>query len=177
MDRDGLTVDQMAVRMKKPRLFMEQHLRLLNLRPEYQDALGKGVLSFAQAHDLGRLPKEHQGRVFGMYVRGQLGPDGCDASRVISAILEAERQDTLIHVEEGARVGRKLSKVLDEIASRVGSCYKRDEVELLGWALDGSTDRNLEMIRLTIKQLRAMEDALRRAKARRDAREPEALSA
>jgi len=162
------TLEQVAVAMKKTTDYIEKGLRLLNLRPEYQDALRRGVLSHAQALDLARVPAERQPQIFRMYVRGA---DSCDTARVITAILEVDDPQIQIPDEgETDAAAHRFDRMLAGIAGQIGRCYSKPTLELLGWVSRGSLDKNLELVGLLIKQLTKMQDALRQAKARRTVR-------
>jgi hypothetical protein len=75
-----------------------------------------------------------------------------------------------IDTGEARQASDRFRRVLDEIAAKLRRCYSRKELELLGWVLDGSVDRNSEMLGLIIKQLRQLEEHLRKARARRAVR-------
>lgn len=162
------SLEAVASRMKKSVAYVEYRVRLLNLRPEYREALRKGILSLPQACDLARVPAESQPRIFAMYRRGA---DSNEVARVITALLESHEQPELPEVAgEATAAANRLGKVLEEVAARLGRCWSRKDLEVLGWALEGPIDRNLEMVGLLIKQLGQLQDALRRAKARRAVR-------
>ena len=170
MTRYGLSLLEAAARVKKEAAYLEFRLRLLNLRVEYQDALKRKILTLPQAADLARVPAEDQPAVFGMY---RAGRDANEVARVISAMLERQAQTELpVDAGEARQASDRFRKLLDEIAVKLGRCYSRKELELLGWVLDGSVDRNLEMLGLIIKQLRQLEEHLRKARARRAVRQP-----
>jgi ParB/RepB/Spo0J family partition protein len=170
MRERGLTLEQLAQLVRKSIAYVEYRVRLLNLREEYRDALRRGILSLPQACDLARVPHEQQPVVFRMY---RAGRDANDVARVITALLERQTQMELpVDPGEARQASDRLRKVLNEIAAKLGRCYSRKDLELLGWVLDGSVDRNLEMLRLVMKQLRQLEEHLRKAKARRAVRQP-----
>lgn len=165
------SLEAVAARLKKTVAYVEYRLRLLSLRPEFRDALRRGILTLPQACDLARVPSPRQPEVFRLYARGT---GANEVARVITAMLEAEQQPALpVELSEGRRVAGRLGKVLGEIAAQIGRCYSRKNLELLGWVLDGSVDRNLEILGLIVKQLRQLEEQLRKARARRQVRQSE----
>jgi len=170
MRERGLALEPLAQLVRKTVAYVEYRIRLLNLRGEYADALRRGILSLPQACDLARVPRERQPEVFRLYARGV---DANAVARLITALLEQQAQTELpVDAGEARQASDRFRKVLDEIATRLRLCYSRKELELLGWVLDGSVDRNLEMLRLIIKQLRQLEEHLRKARARRAVRQP-----
>jgi ParB family chromosome partitioning protein len=168
MDRLGLTRLQLAARLGKTFNAVEYKLRLLNLRPEYQEALAKRILTLPQACDLARVPPEQQRRIFQAYRKGM---NANRVARLITALREVNAQEALPGSEalaEAGRVARRFEKVLRRIAADLGRCYSREDLALLGWVTDGSVQTNLELVALLVKQLRQIEDQLRQAHARQD---------
>ena len=170
MRERGLALEPLAQLVRKTVAYVEYRVRLLNLREEFRDALRRGILSLPQASDLARVPREQQPVVFRMYLAGR---DANDVARVITAMLEQHVQTELpVDAGEARQASDRFRKVLDEIAAKLGCCYSRKELELLSWVLDGSVNRNLELLGLIIRQLRQLEEHLRKAKARRAVRQP-----
>jgi ParB family chromosome partitioning protein len=170
----AMTAFEVAARVKREPAYVEFRLRLLNLRPEYQDAVRRKILPLPQAADLARLPPEQQPAVFKMYVAGR---DANEVARVISALVEAARQPALPMEPEVQWAGDRLERVLRSMAHQLGACYSKRDLELLGWATRGHAECNLQLIGLLIKQLGQLQEALRKAKARRAVRADEAQSA
>lgn len=166
---EGRTLSEIATMVKRTVAWVEFRARLLNLRPEYQDAVERGILPLPQACDLARLPRDRQPEVWRLI---RTGVDGNRVARVITAILEEGRQMELTPAEaaQAREVAARFERLLKTMAKQVGSCYSKRDLTLLGWVLDGPIETNLARLELIIKQLRSMAEALRRARARRDLR-------
>lgn len=166
----GWSLLEVAQRVKKDTAYVEYRTRLVNLLPEYQAALQRGILGLPQACDLARVPPAEQPRVFRLYQRG-VNPN--EVARVITAILEQGRQPLLPGAAETSAAANRFTTVLRAMARQLGGCYSRENVELLSWVTTGDVEQSLELVGLLVKQLRLVEDALRRAKARREVRSQE----
>jgi ParB/RepB/Spo0J family partition protein len=59
-EREGLTLDGLSAIVLKPRRYIHEQLRLLDLIPEAQDLLAQGVLPIEYARLLARAPQEKQ---------------------------------------------------------------------------------------------------------------------
>ena len=154
--------------MKKPWYYVADRVRMLDLLPEYQDLVRRGLLPFSPAWDLSRLPPAQQPAVFRMWRRGV---KASEITRTVSAMLETDTQETFPEAAAVEQVSHRFGTLLHGIARQLGRCYSREDLALLSWVVTGDVDAHLELVGLLVKQLRAIEDALRRAKARQRSRE------
>lgn len=106
-----------------------------------------------------------------MFKLYRTGRDVNEVARVITAMIEAQKQPELpIDAKAVSSVGDRFGRVLKRMAAQLGACYSRRDLELLGWVFDEHADRNLQLVDLLVRQLGQVQDALRKAKARRSVR-------
>jgi len=168
MRREGRTVAEIATALSKKRGWVKARLRLVDLRPEYLDALRLGILTTLQAAELSRVPRERQPAVMR---RIQQGLDGPALRRVVRSVIADDAQVALPGVGAQRAAVDRIGKLLDGLAAQLGRCYSKADLELLGWVTNAPTERHLQIVGLVIRQLRSIEDALKKARARRALRE------
>jgi ParB family chromosome partitioning protein len=168
MRQEGRAVAEIATALSKKRGWVKARLRLLDLRPEYLDALRLGILTTLQAAELSRVPRERQPAVMR---RIHQGLDGPALRRVVRSLIADHAQIEMPGVREQRAAVDRIGKLLDGLAAQLGRCYSKTDLELLGWVTSAPTERHLQIAGLLIRQLRSIEDALKKARARRALRE------
>lgn len=164
----GMSVDLIASRMSQDPARVSLYLRLLDLRPEYQEYVEKGILPMMQAADLARLPLPEQGMGMRWLTVG-MKPN--EFARRVSALVEAKTQASMLPPDEETRAAAgRLQEELERVMASLGRCTDKRTLRLAGWVLAGDAALNLQRAELARRSLDHLIEALRKAAARRAVR-------
>jgi len=138
-------------------------LRLLNLRPRYQEAFEKAWISHSQATHLSKLEPLDQDALFRAIRDGK-----CDTEEklkaVWNALVEAHQQPAMFEArgldQEEQAIADKYGKLLDRVTTLLRQSFKDEDLTILKRALQGDVDANIERVELIIQHLGKIKKAL-----------------
>jgi ParB family transcriptional regulator, chromosome partitioning protein len=118
IDEFGLTQERVADRVGKARTTVANTLRLLDLHPDVQAAIGDGRLSEGHGRALGGLPVEGQGHVLGTVI-GQ-GLSVRQAEELVRRLREP-RPRTVASAPAPRHADPDLERIEEELRQRLGT--------------------------------------------------------
>jgi len=168
----GATLEQVAARVSKDPQHVKWCLTFLRLKPQYREALRQGIISRPVAYDIARVPAPLQWRVWRAVLDGV---NTNELTRLASALSETEKTTQMFEdpatQAKGKAAHERLRHLLDGLGGKIAAAYSKADLQVLEWVADGTTTANLERVSLAIRQLRQLEDAMKRAMARKRALE------
>ena len=169
LDR-GLTPEQVAERLGLKQAWrVTERTSLLNLAPEYQDALTKGVLTPSQAFEMSRLKPEHQRKLFVLIGQGKA--DTYNKLRALTtAMIQQEQQPGFFAPPDPKQqeVRAKYDRMLEGVLRLVERSFDAEDMSVLKTALQGNVALNVERIDLIIKHLNKIKRALVEAQSHQE---------
>ena len=169
LDR-GLTPEQVAERLGLKQAWrVTERTSLLNLAPEYQDALTKGVLTPSQAFEMSRLKPEHQRKLFVLIGQGKA--DTYNKLRALTtAMIQQEQQPGFFAPPDPKQqeVRAKYDRMLEGVLRLVERSFDAEDMSVLKTALRGNVALNVERIDLIIKHLNKIKRALVEAQSHQE---------
>lgn len=171
----GETVETLAAKlgMKKNAFRITWRLRLLDLRPEYQQLVASGNLNPTQALEMSALSPAGQDALFRLIKTGQLdNPTRLKAAA--RGILESESQTELFADEpapsrEDLVKASKLERAVESLLTVLGEGFTDGELRAAQRANPMRAEVLAEQLKLAQKALKTMESDLRRVSARQAA--------
>ncbi|MFH1058374.1 MAG: ParB/RepB/Spo0J family partition protein [Pseudomonadota bacterium] len=162
LDR-GLSMAELA-----KKLGFKSHARvyfrtiLLNLLPEYQEALRCGIISHAQAIEMSRLNPENQQRLFDLIKAGKAQDPGKLRS-LAGSLLNREQQGVMFVAEPTEHERKVLSKydrLVGAILKLVENSLNGEDLSLLKTVLASNLSLNIDRLDLIIKHLHKIKAAM-----------------
>lgn len=168
----GETVETLAAKlgMKKNAFRITWRLRLLDLRPEYQQLIASGNLNPTQALEMSALSPAGQDALFRLIKTGQLdNPTRLKAAA--RGILESESQTELFAGEpapsrDDIAKASKLERAVESLLAVLGEGFTDGELRAAQRANPMRAEVLAEQLKLAQKALKVMESDLRRVSAR-----------
>ncbi|MFH1059082.1 MAG: ParB/RepB/Spo0J family partition protein [Pseudomonadota bacterium] len=162
LDR-GLSMAELA-----KKLGFKSHARvyfrtiLLNLLPEYQEALRCGIISHAQAIEMSRLNPENQQRLFDLIKAGKAQDPGKLRS-LAGSLLNREQQGVMFvaePTEHERKVLGKYDRLVGAILKLVENSLNGEDLSLLKTVLASNLSLNIDRLDLIIKHLHKIKSAM-----------------
>jgi ParB family chromosome partitioning protein len=162
LDR-GLSMAELA-----KKLGFKSHARvyfrtiLLNLLPEYQEALRCGIISHAQAIEMSRLNPENQQRLFDLIKAGKAQDPGKLRS-LAGSLLNREQQGVMFvaePTEQERKVLSKYDRLVGAILKLVENSLNGEDLSLLKTVLASNLSLNIDRLDLIIKHLHKIKAAM-----------------
>lgn len=162
LDR-GLSMPELA-----KKLGFKSHARvyfrtiLLNLLPEYQEALRCGIISHAQAIEMSRLNPENQQRLFDLIKAGK-AQDPTRLRSLAGSLLNREQQGVMFiaePTEQEREVLNKYDRIVGAILKLVENSLNGEDLSLLKTVLASNLSLNIDRLELIIKQLHKIKAAM-----------------
>jgi ParB family chromosome partitioning protein len=162
LDR-GLSMPELA-----KKLGFKSHARvyfrtiLLNLLPEYQEALRCGIISHAQAIEMSRLNPENQQRLFDLIKAGK-AQDPTKLRSLAGSLLNREQQGVMFiaePTEQERKVLNKYDRIVGAILKLVENSLNSEDLSLLKTVLASNLSLNIDRLDLIIKHLHKIKAAM-----------------
>lgn len=162
LDR-GLSMPELA-----KKLGFKSHARvyfrtiLLNLLPEYQEALRCGIISHAQAIEMSRLNPENQQRLFDLIKAGK-AQDPTRLRSLAGSLLNREQQGVMFiaePTEQEKKVLSKYDRLVGAILKLVENSLNGEDLSLLKTVLASNLSLNIDRLELIIKHLHKIKAAM-----------------
>jgi len=162
LDR-GLSMAELA-----KKLGFKSHARvyfrtiLLNLLPEYQEALRCGIISHAQAIEMSRLEPANQQRLFDLIKAGKASDPGKLRS-LAGSLLNREQQGVMFIAEpseQERKVLNKYDRIVGAILKLVENSLNSEDLSLLKTVLASNLLLNIDRLDLIIKHLHKIKAAM-----------------
>nr|BDD45312.1 hypothetical protein 31 [bacterium] len=157
MDKHKLTVERLAnqIGISQPHRIRER-LSLLDLNPEYQHLLEKGLITPSQAYYMSIIPSHLQAKFFNLIKRGK-----CDSTSLAStarAFVEIDSQDEMFAEErlsaDEVKVLKTFETKINTILNIVSNCFNSDGNVVILQKIDparaASVAEKLKVIRKTL---------------------------
>jgi ParB/RepB/Spo0J family partition protein len=159
---DGMTVEEVAKKLGIRQSWrITERTSLLNLLPEFQDALTKEIITPSQAFEMSRLEPEDQRWLFKKIGDGKAG-DYTKLRALASARIAAKQQPSFFAPPDPKQqeVRAKYDKMLESVLGLVNKSFDQEDLSVLKVALQGNVSLNIERIELIIKHLNKIKKAL-----------------
>jgi ParB family chromosome partitioning protein len=135
---------------------------LLNLLPEYQEALRCNIISHAQAIEMSRLEPLNQHRLFGLIKAGK-AQDPAKLRSLAGSLLARQQQGVMFSTEPSERekeVLCKYDRLVGAILKLVESSLNNEDLSLLKTVLASNLSLNIERLELITKHLHKIKGAM-----------------
>jgi len=163
LDR-GYTVESLAELLGfKHTKGVTHRLRLLRLRPRYQEAYEKGWLTDSQAIHICKLEPEEQDALFRSIRDGKCETEE-KLKAFVGAIQDAKAQSAFFEIPppdpKAKEIHAKYTRMLDKIGELLRRSFDSEDLTVLRRALEGDVAGNLERLDLIVDHLARIRKAM-----------------
>lgn len=164
-----MTPEEVAVTTGMNLRRIHERLSLLNLAPDFQDAVIKEILSPSQGYEISRLPRGQQTHVFAKIRDGKLETYN-KLRAYVTALLTVDEHPELFSFTaptgKQKAAARRFESLIEKCAALVGGAY--DENQLISLKAVGNIRLRLEQLDLIIGNLQKIRRVLTEGAMQRD---------